>query len=761
MAKPAETTEALLLPWSPRPASRSDPWRSLGFWAAIIFILLTGGLSYLSLRGSIDAAEAAMHARDIRAGAGTVLALLKDAETGARGFIITGEEEYLAPYEQARAQVPQALEHLRQLIRDDARQVQRIARLAELSEGKLASVAELVELRRRDAGPLDPVALDSGKAIMDEIRTLVAELNAEETRIVEGQRAATGERAQVTMLAILIGTLASAAIIVGIFYAMRQEMDRRRNAEARAQLGAEELERQVRARTVDLETSRNFLHAVLDNVQDAIFVNKSGRIVLANKACLRLFGMAGPHELLGRTPYDLFHPDYHQVMRGRTRILLEQKGQVPTIEEKIIRRDGTVVEVEASPDRFFDGEGDVIVSVLHDISERSKAEAALRQGQRMEAVGQLSGGLAHDFNNLLVVIIGNLELLQERLHGDAEAHMQIEAMLQAAWRGADLTGQLLAFARRQILEPKVIDLNGLVKATSGLLRRTLGERIVVELRQADSLWPVLADPAQLESALTNLAINARDAMPGGGRLLIETSNCTLDEAYVELHADVVPGDYVMLAVSDSGTGIAPSVLPRVFEPFFTTKGNGKGTGLGLSMVYGFVKQTHGHIQIYSEVGQGTTVRIYLPRVGGSAQPTAESRERDAEVRAALCILVVDDRADVRAIVARQLRELGHRVLEATGAEAALAILGGEEPIDLLFTDVVLPGGLDGDELARRGEALRPQLAVLLTSGFADATLRSDRLTGLRQRYTLLSKPYRRRDLVRRLAQAMQRRQEQD
>jgi len=539
---------------------------------------------------------------------------------------------------------------------------------------------------------------------------------------------------------------------------MRQEMRRRRAAEAVAQRGAVELERQVRQRTADLEASRNFLQTVLDNVQDALMVKKGGQIVLVNRACVRLFGVDGPDALLGRTFFDLFHSDYHEIIRERMSIMLDRRGTVPTIEETIVRADGTPVEVEVTSSRFFDGDGDVLVAALHDISQRKKSETALRQAQRMEAVGQLSGGLAHDFNNLLVVIIGNLDLLQERMRHDKDARELIEAMLQAAWRGADLTDQLLSFARRQILQPRLIDLNALVRSTGGLLKRTLGERIAIELRQADDLWPVAADPAQLESALTNLAINARDAMPRGGRLLVETANRVLDEAYAELHREAVPGDYVMLSVSDSGTGIPPEVLPRVFEPFFTTKGNGKGTGLGLSMVYGFVKQTQGHIQIYSEAGQGTTVRLYLPRAGDlTVPPPAE--EPDALFEAELSILVVEDRPEVRAVVCRQLRELGHIVIGTAGAEEALKVLESERHIDLLFTDVVLPGGIDGDELARRAEALRPSLSVLLTSGFADATLRHDRLAGINQRYTLLSKPYRKQDLSRRVALAVSRRRE--
>jgi PAS domain S-box-containing protein len=738
--------------------ARRDLWIHVGLWAALFLVWGLGALTYLSLQASLRANEAALHARDVRSGGGTVLSLLKDAETAARGYIITGDESLVASYESARSEIPEALGRVADLVAGDPVQSATIAALARLAGEKLASVASSIERRRNEPGiAFDPAALDDGRAVMEQIRMLVATLAAQETQVFEEQRAATDAEAGLTTVVILLSTISGSAVVAGIFYAMRREARRRRVAETRADQTLERLEAEVAERTRDLERSRSFLQTVLENVQDALLVNKGGRIVLINRACLKLFGVESPDAVLGRTFFDLFHSDYHQIIRERMSIMLDRKGTVPTIEEKIVRADGTLVDVEATSSRFFDGEGDVLVALLHDISQRKRSEAALRQAQRMEAVGQLSGGLAHDFNNLLVVIIGNLDLLQERFRHDREAHDLIEAMLQAAWRGADLTGQLLSFARRQILQPKLVDINALAKATSGLLKRTLGERVAVELRPA-ALWPVIADPALLESALTNLAINARDAMPEGGKLLIETSNCVLDAAYVELHRDVVPGDYVMISVSDSGIGMTPEVLSRVFEPFFTTKGNGKGSGLGLSMVYGFVRQTQGHIQIYSEPGHGTTVRLYLPRAG-DLSVAASLEEPEAVFETALTVLVVEDRADVRAVVGRQLRELGHRVIDAGSADEALRVLRSGRAIDLLFTDIVLPGGVDGDELARRAETLQPELAVLVTSGFADATLRHDRLAGVHQRYTLLSKPYRKQDLARRVAQAVGRRRE--
>ena len=387
-------------------------------------------------------------------------------------------------------------------------------------------------------------------------------------------------------------------------------------------------------------------------------------------------------------------------------------------------------------------------------TERGKLEQQLRQAQKMEAIGQLTGGLAHDFNNLLTVVIGNLDALVESFDRDPRAKRMADNALQAAWRGAELTRQLLAFSRQQPLEPRLTDVNDLVTGMVRLLGRTLGEAVEIAFRPAPDLWPATVDPAQLGSAIANLATNARDAMPQGGKLVFETHNASLDADYATLNPEVVPGDYALLAVSDTGTGIPPEILGRVFEPFFTTKPVGKGTGLGLSMVFGFIKQSGGHIKIYSEVGKGTIVRLYLPRARAE-RPATTARPPTAEAdvpRGTETVLVVEDNPGVRLTVLRQLQDLGYRVLEADGADAALATLLGSEPVDLLFTDIVMPGGMNGRELAHQAEALRPGLKVLFTSGFMGTGLQ-DKLQ-LRPRDTFLGKPYRRAELARKLREAL-------
>jgi signal transduction histidine kinase len=382
-------------------------------------------------------------------------------------------------------------------------------------------------------------------------------------------------------------------------------------------------------------------------------------------------------------------------------------------------------------------------------AERKRTAEMLQQAQKLDAVGQLTGGLAHDFNNLLGIIIGNLDLLKEELSADSQARELAELALEASLRGAELTRQLLAFARRQPLQPKIIGLNDLVGTTTDLLRRTLGEAIEIRLHLADDLCPAVADPAQVESALVNLAVNARDAMPTGGVLLIETANGHLDEQYAAENVEVTPGDFVMVAVTDTGAGMPPELVDRVFEPFFTTKEAGKGTGLGLSMVYGFARQSGGHVKIYSEVGHGTTIRLYLPRAKDRITVMEKPVADDAETKTISGnILVVEDNSQLRKVVVRQLSSLGHGVHEADSAASALIILQGNKPLDLLFTDVVMPGGITGTDLAHEAQKLRPGIKILLTSGFTEAAAQNG--AGIE----LLSKPYRLQDLDRKIRHAL-------
>jgi PAS domain S-box-containing protein len=504
-----------------------------------------------------------------------------------------------------------------------------------------------------------------------------------------------------------------------------------------------------RAHRALIESERKL--AAADRINQRIFettldlilvVDRQGNLIRVSPSSLALLGYR-PDEMEGRNASPFLYPD--DLDKTRDEMRMARRGHVMrNFDTRYVHKNGRVVPLawtgiwsDADQQHFFIG---------RDMSERNAAEERLRRAQRLEAVGQLTGGIAHDFNNLLTVVIGNLDLLQERLAGDPVAADHAARALRAATRGAALTRQLLAFARRQPLDAKVIDVNERVTATMDLLYRTLGEEIEVSTGLAPALWPAVADPGQLEAAIVNLAINARDAMPEGGRLLIETANRRIDANDVAKSFDAAPGDYVMLAVSDTGTGMPPEVLARVFEPFFTTKPAGKGTGLGLSMVYGFVRQSQGHVQIYSEVGHGTSVRIYLPRAGAAAEIAAEPvTETMARARAGERILAVEDNPDVRRIVVAQLAELGYAVIEAANGEAAIGILGRGEPLDLLFTDIVMPGGMTGYDLARAARTLRPDLKVLLTSGFPKTTTEDERRPG--EFSHLLIKPYRRAELA--------------
>ncbi len=376
-----------------------------------------------------------------------------------------------------------------------------------------------------------------------------------------------------------------------------------------------------------------------------------------------------------------------------------------------------------------------------EIRERQQAEAQLAQAQKMEAIGNLTGGMAHDFNNLLGIIIGNLDLLLESRKDDPEVDELAREAVDAAVRGADLTRRLLAFARRQPLQPARVELNQLVGSMTKLLSRLLGEDVEVSLDLGEDIWPVVVDPAQLEASFTNLATNARDAMPGGGRLMIATGNRHLDADYAAGHADVSPGDYAMIRVTDSGGGMTAETMARIFEPFYTTKEQGKGTGLGLSMVYGFMKQSGGHINVYSELGLGTSFSLYLPRADAAAAEASLDGNDAFPLGRGERVLIVEDDVGMRRVVARQLGELGYQVVAVQDAAAALAALE-EQNFDLLFSDIVMRGPLSGSELARRATQKWPDLRVVLTSGFPGRTAE-----GTDQIGRLLVKPYRKLDLA--------------
>jgi signal transduction histidine kinase/DNA-binding response OmpR family regulator len=461
------------------------------------------------------------------------------------------------------------------------------------------------------------------------------------------------------------------------------------------------------------------------NADGIIVVDEDGIVLFVNPAAEQIFGRSA-HSLVG-SPIGI------PLIAG------------DTTEITIHRPDGGQIDAEI---RVVDTRWEhrpARLASLRDISARKAVEERLRQSAKMEAVGRLTAGIAHDFNNLLTVVLGNLESAQ-RQHSLANSkRMQaLDNATRGARRAAVLTERLLAFARQKPLEPRVLDVNDVVLGMSDLLQRTLGERINVRTVLDSDAWRIETDPTELEAAILNLAVNARDAMPEGGELVIETANVELDSAYANANMDVKAGPYVLISVSDSGMGMTAEVLKRVFEPFFTTKPDGHGTGLGLSQVYGFVKQTGGHVKLYSEPAIGTTAKIYFPKVLRSEDPARridEPRKLDEipVARAEETILVVEDDEDVRNYTVVSLRELGYGVFEAVDAVSALEIVEREPGIDLLFTDLGLPGAMDGRALVERVRAMRPALQVLITTAYAGSALVHE--GRLDPGVELLSKPF--------------------
>ncbi|KQT64056.1 MULTISPECIES: PAS domain-containing sensor histidine kinase [unclassified Aureimonas] len=475
----------------------------------------------------------------------------------------------------------------------------------------------------------------------------------------------------------------------------------------------ETLEREMEKRTRE----RNRLW---ENSQDiSIVIDREGAFRAVNPAMTKTLGWL-PEEMIGRPVFDF-------ILEGdlpATQTALEQ-ANVQAIDPTTVRyrhKDGSfrwIAWVAAPEDDLIFATGRNVTGEMKAQADLALAQEALRQAQKMEAVGQLTGGIAHDFNNMLAVVIGSLDLLGRRMEGaDTRTRRYVDNAMEGARRAATLTQRLLAFSRQQPLSPEAIDANRLVSTMSDLLRRTLSGGIRLETVIGGGLWRCHADPNQLENAILNLAVNARDAMPDGGRLTIETQNAYLDARYVAGHVGVASGQYVLIAVTDTGEGMAPAIIEKAFDPFFTTKEVGKGTGLGLSQVYGFVKQSGGHVKIYSEPGRGTTVKLYLPRFMGEGEAAGEmpGEEAEAQAPATEFILVVEDDDQVRRMTLDALQELGYKTLEANGAAEALRLLELHPSIDVLFTDIVMPD-IDGRRLADEALRRRPDLKVLFTTGY--------------------------------------------
>ncbi|QRM41655.1 PAS domain S-box protein [Rhizobium rhizogenes] len=506
----------------------------------------------------------------------------------------------------------------------------------------------------------------------------------------------------------------------------------------------------------DLAEREAHLRSILATVPESmVVIDEGGTIASFSSAAEKLFGYSA-EEVYGKnvrmlmpSPDREAHDGYlsHYLTTGERRII--GYGRVVSGQ----RKDGTVFPMELSVGEAIANGKRIFTGFVRDLTSRHKIEEELRQSQKMEAVGQLTGGLAHDFNNLLTVISGNLEMIEARLQDPKLLSLVLEAQA-AADDGAKLTGQLLAFGRRQPLNPKLVDIGQLVSSFSDLLRRTLGETIELRTVVTGSMNEALVDGSQLQNALLNLVLNARDAMPRGGFLSIEISPVRLDADYAQMYPQVRTGEYVLISVTDTGVGMSSETQEHAFEPFFTTKGMGAGTGLGLSMVYGFAKQSGGHVQLYSEIGQGTSIRIFLPALKARAakEPPRAAEDKKLQIPKGFeRILVVEDDARVRRVAVSRLLDAGYSVIEATNGAEALAAFQENPDIALLFTDVVMPGGMAGDELAHKVRALRPEIKVLFTSGYAEPTIAGRELA---EAGNWLKKPYTARELAIRLRELL-------
>ncbi|MGH7045976.1 MAG: PAS domain S-box protein [Stellaceae bacterium] len=534
----------------------------------------------------------------------------------------------------------------------------------------------------------------------------------------------------------------------------------RRNAEDARQRLTETLEQRVAERTremaealAQLRISEERFRMLVQGVADyAIFMlDPDGVVTNWNLGAERIKGYAA-NEIIGRHFSQFYTAEDRQ--NGVPHEALETARQTGTFEAEgwRVRKDGTVFWASVVIDAIRDGAGRLMgfAKITRDLTERRAAEEQLRQAQRMEVVGQLTGGVAHDFNNLLTAIIGNLEMLTTVLPEEGTGSRYANAALRAALRGSRLTQQLLAFSRRQEIRPQLIDINELLQETLNLCQRTLGEGIEIDLRLQPGVWTSLTDPAQFEATILNLAANARDAMGISGRLTVATANVAAAGSGDGI--DVEPGDYVMVSISDTGCGMSAEVLARAFEPFYTTKEVGKGTGLGLSQVYGFAKQSGGAARIESRTGLGTTVHIYLPRRDEpAARPEVSLNALVPADQSGKTVLVVEDDPDVRELIVTMLADLGYRTLVAQTGPEALALLHRERVVDLLFTDVIMPGGMSGIDLARTASRLRPDLRILLTSGYAGAAHEAQAPSG---EFQFLAKPYRAPTLEKKLRETL-------
>ncbi|CCD94180.1 putative sensor histidine kinase with a CHASE3 and a response regulator receiver domain; signal peptide [Bradyrhizobium sp. ORS 375] len=692
--------------------------------------------------------------------------LLRQAEAASRGFALSGADRFVTEFEDSRSRIPAAWADLVQLVQDNPAQSARLRAIDEDVQRRVALAGELIRRNAANdrAGLQALMASAAGPATMATINGVLDSFTEEERRLL-AVRTATSRRTGTWLLAIDLAGVGMLMVIAAYLVRRAYQSDRAlRSSLSRSQATATSLEAQALQQRGDLAAAYDELRrssAILETTfnsmaEGVLVVDPRGTIMLSNSAVGHFLGTD-----VGKTFAEMLEANRFYENDAISRIGDEDLPIARALRGLSFDRREVVVKptdgrpqfrlmVSGRPLRNSDGAISGAALVYHDVTEVHEIERLLQQAQKLDAIGKLTGGVAHDFNNMLTIITGSIEMLIDTVH-DRPAAAELAVLISRATdRCTELIRHLLAFARKQPLRPRDIDVNATVEDIAKLLRPTLGEQVEIRSILGEGDLIAYIDSAQLANALVNLAINARDAMPDGGKLLLETTKTTLDEAYAAANPGVVPGAYVMVAVSDTGTGMPAEVKNRAFEPFFTTKEAGKGSGLGLSMVYGFVKQSGGHIKLYSEENSGTTIRLYLP--AAHVMQPAEPEHEQVLPRGSETILVVEDDPLVRDFVLAQLQGLGYATLVASHAAEALALVGQDQRFDLLFTDVIMPGGVSGRQLAETIMATRPSLRVLYTSGYTDNAIIENRQ--LLPDTLLLTKPYRRAELAQMVRRAL-------
>ena len=728
----------------------------LGIGLAILLVIGAASIG-LDLKSRSDAA-AVDRALGILSKISDMRPLLRRAESAARAFAISGDQEFAREYRQASDAILPALAALIEAVKDNPTEKQLIEETNALVERQVTVNGELI--RRRIMGDTAAFAALVGQEDRAATAAIAGNLEktvAEERRQLFARRAESETNGRFLLAIDLAGVALILILATVLTVSTRRSRRELQDSLSATQATNEALEAAVAERTEHLVAAHAVLRSTFHSMAEAVLViDTKGEILLSNPAAEKMlrFRPGMTVELL-RSLSTVFHAD------GVTPLLVHDmpasralRGEAFDTTEIVVRpvsgNPPVHLMISGRPLRDAAGAISGAALVYHDATASRETEHKLLQSQKLDAIGKLTGGVAHDFNNMLTVITGTTETLVAGLAREPALQKTAELIDQAAERCSELIQHLLAFARRQPLQPRNVDINATVLDIAKLLRPTLGEQIEVNSILEQEVATAHIDPSQLANSLLNMAINARDAMPNGGKLLLETRNVVLDEAYAQANPDAKPGPYVMLAVSDNGTGMPQDVLDKVFEPFFTTKEVGKGSGLGLSMVYGFVKQSGGHIRIYSEAGHGTTIKLYLPPARGQveAAPAAVAPLPHGNET----ILVVEDDALVRNFVTAQLQSLGYRTLGAANGPAAMLMVDHGEPFDLLFTDVIMPGGMTGRQLADEVAKRRPGIKVLYTSGYTDnAIVHQGRLD---HGVLLLTKPYRKSQLANMVRRAL-------